>query len=360
MSVLLPTTLTIRRLALIWCGLSAAVLLLVWLLSPVLSPFVVAAALAYALMPLVNRLSAPHGRWPRLLAASVIELLALLVLAGVVLLLVPIIVRELPLLRDQVPQQVQRLLDQLKPWLAQYGIRLAFDPLSVRDFIVRHVSTNADDLLGAVLNSARIGGSFLFMVAGHLVLVPVVAFYFLVDWPQLRPHLAGVVPVRLKAAASELAAECDEVLGQYLRGQLLVMLVLAVYYSVALALAGFELAVPVGVFTGLLICIPYLGFGMGALLALLAGVLQYASFYGIWVVLGVYGVGQVLESFFLTPRLVGERIGLHPVTVIFLLLAFGHLFGFVGVLSALPLGALGLVLSRRLLRLYHASRFYQG
>jgi predicted PurR-regulated permease PerM len=158
----------------------------------------------------------------------------------------------------------------------------------------------------------------------------------------------------------DFVRECDAVLGQYLRGQVLVMLILAGYYTVALALAGFELALPVGVFTGLGIFIPYLGFGVGAALALLAGVLQYASLYGVGVVAVVYGAGQVIESFFLTPRLVGERIGLHPLAVIFVLLAFGHLFGFVGVLLALPAGALVLVALRRLRTGYVASRLYQG
>ncbi|MEY4753741.1 MAG: hypothetical protein RJA44_1416 [Pseudomonadota bacterium] len=353
-------TLPLKRLALIWLGLLLGLLLLIWLLAPVLTPFVLAGALAYALLPAVNRLAWPRGRWPRLLAAAVVELLALLLITCILLLLVPIILRELPLLRDQVPQQVQRLIEQLRPWLLQFGIPFDFDQDSVRDFIVRHISTNAEELLSAVLSSARVGGSFVFALLANLLLVPVVAYYVLIDWPQLRPQLGRLVPLRLQTAAAALAAECDEVLGQYLRGQLSVMLILALYYSVALALGGFELAVPVGVFTGLAVCVPYLGFGLGALLALLAGVLQYASWYGVWVVAVVYGAGQVIEGFFLTPRLVGERIGLHPATVIFLLLAFGHLFGFVGVLVALPVGALGLVLWRRLLQAYLASRFYQG
>ena len=129
-------------------------------------------------------------------------------------------------------------------------------------------------------------------------------------------------------------------LGQYLRGQLLVMLMMAAFYSVGLALFGFELAVPVGVFTGLAMFVPYVGFGIGALLALLAGVLQFAGWYGPLAVVVVYGTGQVVEGFFLTPRLVGQRIGMSPITVIFALLAFGHLFGFVGVLVALPASAL--------------------
>jgi predicted PurR-regulated permease PerM len=154
--------------------------------------------------------------------------------------------------------------------------------------------------------------------------------------------------------------EADEVLGQYLRGQLLVMLVLAVFYSVGLALFGLDLALPIGIFTGLAVFVPYLGFGLGLVLATLAGLLQFASIKAVVMVAVVYGLGQVVESFFLTPRMVGERIGLHPLIVIFALLAFGQLFGFVGVLVALPASAVLLVAARRLQSTYFASKLYQS
>jgi predicted PurR-regulated permease PerM len=154
--------------------------------------------------------------------------------------------------------------------------------------------------------------------------------------------------------------ECDSVLGQYLRGQLLVMLILAAYYSIALALFRFELAVPVGVFTGLAIFIPYIGFGLGLVLALISGVLQFTGWYGLIAVAVVYGFGQFIESLFLTPRLVGERIGMSALTVIFALLAFGHLFGFVGVLLALPVSAVLVVAVRRVRATYVASELYLG
>ena len=135
---------------------------------------------------------------------------------------------------------------------------------------------------------------------------------------------------------------------------------LAVGYTAALALAGFDLALPVGVFTGLAIFIPYLGFGLGLALALLAGVLPFASLYGVVVVAVIYGVGQLVESLFLTPRLVGESIGLNPLAVIFALLAFGQLFGFVGILVALPMSAVALVALQRLKTAYLGSRLYGG
>jgi len=150
------------------------------------------------------------------------------------------------------------------------------------------------------------------------------------------------------------------VLGQYLRGQLLVMLMMAAFYSVGLALFGFELAVPVGVFTGLAMFVPYVGFGIGLILALLAGALQFSGWYGAIAVLAVYGTGQVIEGLFLTPRLVGGRIGMSPITVIFALFAFGHLFGFVGVLIALPMSALIAVVAARLRASYTQSNLYTG
>jgi predicted PurR-regulated permease PerM len=168
----------------------------------------------------------------------------------------------------------------------------------------------------------------------------------------------------MRSGSSSFLGEADAVLGQYLRGQLLVMLILAVFYSVGLALFGLDLALPIGIFTGLAMFVPYVGFGVGLVLAIFAGLLQFTATVGmghtVAMVLVVYGGGQLLESLFLTPRLVGERIGLHPLAVIFALLAFGQLFGFVGVLVALPLSAVLLVAIRRVRSGYLASRLYQG
>jgi predicted PurR-regulated permease PerM len=197
-------------------------------------------------------------------------------------------------------------------------------------------------------------------VIGNAVLVPVVLFYLLLDWPRLVERTLALVPPRMRAQVDGFLDECDAVLGQYLRGQALVMLILAAFYTVALAVARFDLALPVGVFTGLAIFIPYLGFGLGLALALLAGVLQFTGWYGLVAVAVIYGAGQLLESLVLTPRLVGERIGLAPLAVIFALLAFGQLFGFVGILIALPLAAVGLVAGRRITQAYLGSELYRG
>jgi predicted PurR-regulated permease PerM len=192
----------------------------------------------------------------------------------------------------------------------------------------------------------------------------VALFYLLMDWDRFVASVLRMVPDRARRAFDSFTSEADAVLGQYLRGQLLVMLILAVFYSVGLALFGLDLALPIGVFTGLAIFVPYLGFGLGLVLAALAGLLEFAATAGpakaVLMVAVVYGLGQLIESLYLTPRLVGERIGLHPLAVIFALLAFGQLLGFVGVLIALPASAVLLVAIRRAWAAYLSSKLYLG
>jgi predicted PurR-regulated permease PerM len=283
-----------------------------------------------------------------------------LALLATVLLIVPILSKEVPLLQAQIPLLAERLNQTLSPWLAQQGIHVSLDVPSIKAFVLKYLDANAEEGLAALLSSARIGGSVALAIAGNAVLVPVVLFYLLMDWPQLVARVQALIPRRQVHSVNTFLNECDGLLGQYLRGQLLVMLVLAVYYAVGLALFGFDLAVPLGVFTGLAVFIPYIGFGLGLVLTLLAGMLQFASLQGLVAVAVVFGLGQLLESFVLTPRLVGERIGLSPLAVIFALLAFGHLFGFVGVLVALPLSAVALVALKRLRSAYLESRLFSG
>jgi predicted PurR-regulated permease PerM len=197
-------------------------------------------------------------------------------------------------------------------------------------------------------------------VLGNLVLIPVALFYLLMDWDRFTSQLVSLVPTRLRPGFDSFMDEADAVLGQYLRGQLLVMLIMAAFYAIGLSLFGLDLGLPIGLFTGLAMFVPYLGFGVGLVLAALAGLLQFASIKAVVMVAVVFGIGQFVESLFLTPRLVGERIGLHPLAVIFALLAFGQVFGFVGILVALPASAVLLVAIRRIRDSYLASRLYQG
>jgi predicted PurR-regulated permease PerM len=346
-------------------GLMALVLgWLLWLLAPVLTPFVVAATLAYALTPLVDRL-ARASAMPRVLAVVLVEVLFLTLMLAIALLVVPILIKQFPLLREQLPMLLDRLNTSLQPWLAQWGIHLQLDLANLKAFVQDHLSANLEDSIGQVMASVKLGGSVAFSLIGNAVLIPVVLFYLMMDWHPLVHRLHTLVPPRLRPAVDSFFSETDTVLGQYLRGQLLVMGALAVYYCVGLSLFGLDLALPIGVFTGLAIAIPYLGFGLGLLLALLAGFLEFASHGGGYldalVMVGVvFGIGQVLESFFLTPKLVGERIGLHPLAVIFALLAFGHILGFLGVLIALPSSAVLLVAVRRIQHSYLSSKLYTG
>ena len=347
-----------QRRNLVWLTVAAVALLLLWLLGPVLTPFVVAAVLAYALHPAVEALAARGV--PRIVAVMLVEVVTIVALLALLLLIIPVIAKELPLLKEQIPLLAERANRTLVPWLAQFGIHVSLDSASIKAFVLKTLDANLEDWMATALSSARIGGSVLLALIGAAILMPVVLFYLLIDWAHLVARVQALIPPRLRQSALGFLDECDAVLGQYLRGQLLLMAVLALYYSIALAIAGFDLAMPVGVFTGLAVFIPYLGFGLGLALALLAGVLQFGGWYGIAAVALIYSVGQVAESFALTPRLVGERIGLNPLAVIFALLAFGHLFGFIGVLIALPVSAVLLVALRRAQGAYLSSRLYLG
>jgi predicted PurR-regulated permease PerM len=208
--------------------------------------------------------------------------------------------------------------------------------------------------------SLKIGGVAIVGLFVTLLLTPVAMFYLLLDWPSLLERIDNAIPRPWHGKATSIVRDVDGVLAQFLRGQILVMAALALYYSVALWIAGLPSAAAIGILTGFLIFVPYVGFATGFALALLVAALQFQGLGPIVAVLIVFGLGQLLESFLLTPFLVGERIGLHPLAVIFALMAFGQLFGFFGILLALPASAALLVGLRELRGLYVASRFYQG
>jgi predicted PurR-regulated permease PerM len=211
-----------------------------------------------------------------------------------------------------------------------------------------------------VLAGMKTGGLIVVSVLVNVALVPVVMFYLLRDWTMFAERLFALVPRDWLGITRSIVGDIDSVLAEFLRGQLMVMIVLATYYAIALSLAGLDRALAIGVLTGLLVFIPYVGFGLGATLGVLAALLQWSGWPGFVAVLAVYGVGQLLESYVLVPYLVGDRIGLHPLAVIFALLAFGQLFGFAGVLLALPASAALLVGLRHLRAAYFASPVYQG
>lgn len=348
----------------LWLPLiGVAVLALLWWHAAILAPFVLGLALAYALHPAVNALVA--RRVPRSLAISLCLVLAGLMVAVLLVLLVPIVSELVPQLRDQLPGLLTALWDRMLPWLQRYGVPVPNSLDGLKSEAVKLIQTHAAQWTSTLWTSLLIGGSSLVTILGLALLVPLLAFYWLLDWDPLMARMRDMLPLRWRSAATDILGECDELMGQYLRGQVMVMLILAAFYSVGLALFGFSLALPIGVLTGLAVCIPYLGFGLGLVLAILAGLLQFdvaqnGVFYPLMAVAVVYGLGQIVESAFLTPRLVGERIGLHPLAVILVLMLFGKWMGFWGVVIALPVSAFFLLIGRRLLVVYRSSAFYRA
>lgn len=342
---------------LLWLVVAAATLWLIVKLSPILSPFLFAAILAYICNPAVAALT--RRRLPRSVASLLVLVLVGLALVGLMLVILPLVQEQATRIAARVPSAIEQFNSRLVPWLEQHlKIDLRLDAASLSRYAEEH-RAQLEKLLTGLVNSLTSQGLALIGVVASLILVPVVLFYLLLDWNGLMARLGELIPRRWAARSQTLAGEVDSVLGQFLRGQIAVMLVLAAYYSLALWIAGLEFALPVGLITGLLVFIPYIGFGLGLILAVLTALLQpewLAPLIGVAI---VFGLGQVLESFLLTPYLVGEKIGLHPVAVIFALLAFGQLFGFFGILLALPASAALLVGLRVVRQNYLASDFYR-
>jgi predicted PurR-regulated permease PerM len=341
-----------------WTAFALAAGALLYLLSPILAPFLFAAILAYILDPLVERLT---GRYvPRTLAAILVMVgvLALLVALGLVVL--PLFAKELRLLVERLPAFITWLNERLAPLAKQYlGIALQFDVETVRALAGDLVVEN-QHLIGRLLGSLKIGGLALVAFVVNLLLVPVVLFYLLRDWHALGARVDRLIPRPVHRKARALLREVDAVLAEFLRGQLTVIATMSVFYVLALWLTGLEFALPIGLITGLLVFVPYVGALLGFALGTVAALMQFDSVWGLaWVWLA-FGLGQTLEGMAVTPLLVGERIGLHPVAVIFALLAFGQIFGFFGVLLALPASAALLVGLRHLRGAYLASSLYGG
>jgi predicted PurR-regulated permease PerM len=345
----------------IWLVLGIALVMLLVILGPVLTPFVTGAILAYILNPLVDRLcKIKVGKWslPRTAAVLVAMTSLLSCILALILIVVPVVENEIPLLQDQIPKFLDQLHTTLQPKLQAYDIDIQLDSAGIKQMLSQQLSESREKITAAALASIRVGGTAVLGLLTNVLLIPLVLFYLLVDWHAFtdRCHLA--IPRRWANRTTDIMRETDELLAQYLRGQILVMLVLAAYYSCTLTLAGFTVALPVGILTGLLVFIPYLGFGFGLCLALIGAVLQADPMHGLLMVAIIYGIGQLIEGFYLTPRLVGERIGLPPLAVIFALLAFGELFGFIGVLLALPAAAITSVVYKHMRNLYYRSGFY--
>ncbi len=330
-----------------YAALAAAFSYLLYLLSPILSPFLLAGALAYLCDPLVDRLE--KQGWSRTLGTVTVLLGLVLVFVILALILTPLIQAQIRLLIDQVPKLAEWGTQSLLPWLtATFGVDLARDQEQILAWLKGHTSELSQ--LTRYLPKIADSGLAVMGFLGNLLLVPVVLFYLLRDWDRGMAHLADWIPDPLRPKVEAVAREIDGVLSEFVRGQVMVILVMTLFYSVALWLAGLDYALAVGAITGILVFVPYLGVVVGVLLGTLAGWAQLGSLSGLFPIWGVFAAGQLLEGMAVTPWLVGDRVGLHPVAVIFALMAFGQLFGFVGLLVAIPAAAAALVALRHLKR----------
>lgn len=341
-----------------WLAISLVIAWLVWLLSPILAPFLAGAILAYVLNPLVNRLC---GRYLVRSAAVVLVLIfVIFVVVALLLVVLPLFYKEARMMFERLPDFLTWMNNNLAPLLQEhFGISIILDRESVKLFTAQFLQSNRG-FVQQLLGSLQIGGLALLGFLINLLLVPVVLFYLLRDWNLIVARIEAAIPRERHALVVRIAGEIDAVLAEFLRGQLLVIVVMVLFYSTALWMTGLEFALPIGIITGGLVFLPYIGAFIGTVLGTVAALLQFDSFTGVLFVWLAFGIGQTLEGTLVTPLLVGKRIGLHPVAVIFSLLAFGQVFGFFGVLLALPASAALLVGMRHLGSAYLSSTLYRG
>lgn len=332
---------------------------LLWLLAPVLTPFLFSAILAYLGDPLADRLEI----WGLSRTAAVVSVFVTLI--GSLLLLLLVIVPSLERQLVNLLQQGPAVLDWLKhsglPWLRDHlPIDTALVDIDALKGELTQALGQAGGIVQTLLATAARSSSVVIGFLVNLFLVPVLTFYLLRDWDVLVARIRALLPRRIEPPVSALAAETNEVLGAFLRGQFAVMLALGAIYAVGLTLLGLHYGLLIGLLAGLVSFVPYMGFIVGIGVAGVAALVQYQDLLHVALVAGVFAIGQALEGTVLTPRLVGERIGLHPVAVIFAVLAGGHLFGFFGVLLALPVASIVMVLLRHTHDRYLASDLYEG
>ncbi|MFN9010999.1 MAG: AI-2E family transporter [Pseudomonadota bacterium] len=328
---------------------------LFYLLGPVLTPFLLALIIAYIFEKVVAKLAA-RGL-SRAMAAGLVLLLIIVAAVAMVLILLPLLQQQLARITETMPRFFEWANANVEPLIEQHlGVQVELDHLRA---LVLEQLPSPQTVAGWVVPSLASGGMALVGFFVNLLLIPVVVFYFLRDWSDIVAEIDHMLPRAQHAIIARLAREIDAVLGEFLRGQLAVMLVMAAFYAIALSLVGVEYAVAIGLLTGLITFIPYLGAVFGITLGTVVAVMQFQALGPLLWVWGVFFAGQMVEGYLVVPKLVGDRIGLHPVVVIFSLLAFGQLFGFFGVLLALPASAVLLVWLRYLRGCYLASPLYQ-
>ncbi|WP_260961180.1 AI-2E family transporter [Pseudomonas citri] len=343
-----------------WLGGVALLFAFIYLLHPILTPFLVALLLAYLFDPVVDRLEkiGLSRTW------GVVAVFALftLIVSALLLVLIPMLAKQLVRLYELAPQMLDWLQHIAVPWVqSKLGLSDGFWKFDkVKAAISEHMGQTTD-IVGVVLSQATASSLALIGWLANLVLIPVVAFYLLRDWDVMMARIRNLLPRHREARIMTLTGECHEVLGAFVRGQLLVMVALGFIYAAGLMLVGLELGLLIGMIAGLAAIVPYMGFVIGIGAALIAGLFQFGGdLYPMVGIVAVFMVGQMLEGMVLTPLLVGDRIGLHPVAVIFAILAGGELFGFTGILLALPVAAVIMVLLRHVHEVYKESDIYSG
>lgn len=340
----------------IWLAILVIVLVLIYLLAPILMPFISAAVLAYIADPLVDKL---EKKMSRTLAVSIVffvlSLLALLVL----LIVLPLVERQIVVLAEKLPLYIDRIQHYIFPVLKErFGIDVSLFDLNILKQSLSDYWKTAGGIAANVISSVSRSGLILAGWIANILLMLVVTFYLLRDWDLLVAKIHALIPRKNEKAIVVIVKESDEVLGAFFRGQMLVMLVLSAVYTVGLMIVGIDTALLIGGLSGMVSFVPYLGFIVGIVVASIAALMQFQEIIPLFYVAIVFMIGQALEGMLLTPLLVGDKIGLHPVAVIFAVLAGGQLFGFVGILLALPIAAVIAVVLRHVHDSYKQSELY--
>jgi predicted PurR-regulated permease PerM len=340
-----------------WLAMGLIFVALIYFLGPILSPFLIGALLSYMGNPLVDVLE--RYKVPRTLAVTIVMIVLTTLVSLIIFSLIPLIERQIDLLIQTMPQMIQWVQTDVLPWLtAKFNLPASIDASAIIELLKTHWQ-QAGSVAVNIVSVVSKSGLSLVMWLSNLVLVPVVTFYLLRDWHKLLDNIQHLLPRSILPTVLSLAGECNEVLGAFFRGQLLVMFGLGVIYTLGLSVAGLDMALLIGLLSGLVSIVPYLGFIFGIVAASIAALFQFHDTIHLVYVFLAFGFGQIMESTVLTPLLVGDRIGLHPVAVIFAILAGGQLFGFVGVLLALPVSSVLMVLLRHFKQKYIASDVYQ-
>jgi predicted PurR-regulated permease PerM len=341
-----------------WLTVISITAFLLYLLAPILLPFISAALLAYLGDPLVDRLE--KTRLTRTMSVIVVFLLLFAVLGPLIVFLITLLKEQLGTFLVQVPEYLDHLVVNLQPTVqSKLGVTLPTLEVEQLKETFSKEWTNAGGFIKGLIRTISHSGLVVAGWLANIILIPVITFYLLRDWDHLVDYVHDILPRSIEGKVVQLAQESDEVLGAFLRGQMLVMLALGIIYSIGLSIIGAKFSLLIGLFAGLLSFIPYMGLIIGVLIAGVTVLFQTGELTSLLWVFLVFAIAQIIEGMFLTPVLVGDRIGLHPVAVIFAVLAGGQLFGFFGILLALPVFAVLAVLLRHAHKKYKGSEIYQ-